>query len=210
MNPREIPWLVAAVALLLAAVNASVHAATAQGPLDAIRATTETVLAALNAEPGLRSDPVQLQRLTERHAAPRFDFTALARLTLGKHWRSATAEQKAAFVDAFHQLLVRTYSVSLGEYTSQQIEYQLLKRSGDARQAAVRTRILSPGAAPIVVDYSLYDTAQGWKIYDVAIEGVSLVTNYRNSFGDLIRRQGLDGLIASLKAGNRSQAQAAR
>jgi phospholipid transport system substrate-binding protein len=198
MNPRQIPWLVAVVALLLAAVNASVHAATPEGPLEAIRSTTETVIAALNAEPGRRSDPAQLQRLTEQHAAPRFDFMALARLTLGNHWRSATTEQKAAFVDAFHQLLVRTYSVSLREYSNQSIEYQLLKGAGDGRRASVRMRIAAPGAAPIVVDYSLYATAEGWKIYDVIIEGISLVTNYRNSFGDLIRRQGLDGLIASL------------
>jgi phospholipid transport system substrate-binding protein len=200
MSPRQIPWLVAVVALLMAAFNASVHAAAAEGPLEVIRSTTETVIAALNAEPGVRSDPARLQRLTEQHAAPRFDFMALARLTLGKHWHSAIAEQKAAFVDAFHQLLVRTYSVSLREYTNQSIEYQLLKRAGDERRASVRTRIAAPGAAPIVVDYSLYATAEGWKIYDVVIEGVSLVTNYRNSFGDQIRRQGLDGLIASLNA----------
>jgi phospholipid transport system substrate-binding protein len=205
MTPRKIPRRVGAVALLLAAVNASVPAGTPEGPLEAIRSTTEAVIAALDAEPNLRSDPVHLQHLTERHAAPRFDFMALARLTLGRHWRNATVEQKAEFVDAFHQLLVRTYSASLGEYTSQHIEYQLMKRSGDGRQASVRTRILSPGAAPIVVDYSVYDTAHGWKIYDVAIEGVSLVTNYRSSFGNLIRRQGLDGLIASLNAGNGPQ-----
>ena len=123
---------------------------------------------------------------------------ALARLTLAKHWRSATPDQQRRFTAAFRRLLVRTYSVALSHYRNQQLEYQLLKRTQDGRRASVRTRILSAGAAPLVVDYGLYEAAEGWKIYDVSIEGVSLVNNYRSSFGEDIRRYGLDGLITRL------------
>jgi phospholipid transport system substrate-binding protein len=202
MSARRIELVAIALALLLAAFHMAAVAGAENAPLELVRSATQTLLAALDADPALRTDPSQLQRLAERYAAPRFDFVALARLTLGKHWRTATAAQQRRFTEAFRRLLVRTYSVSLAQYSDQRIEYQLLKRSGDGRRASVRSRILSPGAAPIVVDYGVYDTADGWKIYDVSIEGVSLVNNYRSGFSEEIRRSGLDALIARLDSRN--------
>ena len=173
-----------------------------QNPVDVIRGATDSVLTKLNAEPGIRQDPVWLNRVIHDHIVPHLDLVALSRLTLGKHWRRATEEQRSAFVRQFSTLLIKTYSTALAEYTDQKIEYLSSEVSADGRKSKVRTRVIEDGRAPLGVEYSLRQLGSAWKIYDLRIEGVSLAINYRSSFAQDIRKYGLDGLIERLTVRN--------
>jgi phospholipid transport system substrate-binding protein len=191
-----------AVALLAALLTAPLAIATGQSPNELIHNLIDRVVAELEARPALRSDRDGLRRLVEERVAPAFDFAALSRLALGKHWRTATPEQRARFSDEFHRLLVRTYSGYLGDYDGEAIEYQAQPAPDGAHRAEVLTRVTAPGRPPVTVKYSLLAGAEGWKIYNISVEGISLVTTYRSSFDEEIQRTGLDGLIASLAARN--------
>ena len=171
-------------------------------PVDVIRGATDSVLAELDAAPEIRNDPVKLTRLIQDQIAPHVDLVALSRLTLGKHWRQATQEQRDAFAREFGTLLIKTYSAALAEYANQEVEYLSSEVSADKRRTTVRTRIVEDGRAPLAVDYSLRQLENGWKIYDLSIEGVSLAINYRSSFAQEIRDHGIDGLIERLTARN--------
>ena len=173
-------------------------------PVDVIRAATDSVLTELDAAPEIRTDPVKLNRLIQDHIAPHVDLVALSRLTLGKHWRQATPEQRDVFAREFGALLIETYSAALAEYANQEIEYLPSEVSADRRRSTVRTRIVEDGRAPLAVDYSLRQVENGWKIYDLTIEGVSLAINYRTSFAQEIRDHGIEGLIERLTARNTS------
>jgi phospholipid transport system substrate-binding protein len=203
---QRLLWLPALAGLLLAATLAS---ASGPAPLDLIHTAVDQVLAELDARPELRGDRGGLRRLVEERVAPHFDFTALSRLALGKHWRAATPGQQARFTDEFHRLLVRTYSGYLGNYNGETIEYQAQPDSDEGRRTGVLTRIIAPGRPPVTVEYSLYTKADGWKIYNVSVEGISLVTTYRSSFDEEIRRESLDGLIDTLAARNAGECVAA-
>ena len=176
--------------------------AVSKDPVDMIRATTERVLVRLEQAPETKLNPDKLRTLVEENILPSIDFMRLSRLTLGKHWRTATNLQRERFSNEFRRLLIRTYSVALAEYAGQKVDYMPLKMTPDGRRSAVRTKLQQSGGAPVTVDYSLYKTSTSWKIYDVTIEGVSLAVNYRSSFGQEIRIHGLDGLIQQLAARN--------
>jgi len=173
-----------------------------QTPVEVIMHATDGVLAELNSAPDIRRDPIRLNTIIERHILPHIDFSALSRLTLGKHWRRATPEQRAQFAGEFRTLLVRTYSTSLTEYTNQHVEYVASNASPDKKRVTVRTRIIEEGRPPVPIDYSLRQVKGHWKIYDVSIEGVSLAVNYRSTFAQEIRSYGLEGLIRHLSARN--------
>lgn len=171
-------------------------------PVEVIRDATDKVLAELNAAPEIRKHPARLTRVIRDHIAPHVDLVALSRLTLGKHWRQATQEQRTVFAREFGTLLIKTYSTALAEYTNQEIEYLTSEVAADKRRTKVRTRIVEDGRAPLAVDYSLRQVESTWKIYDLTIEGVSLVINYRASFSQQIRAHGIEGLIDRLTARN--------
>jgi len=177
-------------------------------PVDVIRGASEKVLLQLNVEPGIRNDPARLIPVIQEHIAPHMDFTTLSRLTLGKHWRQATPEQRSLLIREFGILLIRSYSTALAAYNNQEIEYLSSSVSNDGRRGTVRTRIVEAGRAPLAVDYSLRQSKKDkdWKIYDVTIEGVSLAINYRSSFAQEIRDHGFDGLIETLVARNTAAA----
>jgi phospholipid transport system substrate-binding protein len=142
----------------------------------------------------------KVYQLVEAKILPNFDFNRMTQLALGKHWPRASAKQKQALVTEFRNLLVRTYSSSLTAYSNQTVEFKPLTMKPDATDVTVHSEIRQPGGQPIPIDYSMYKTDFGWKVYDVAIDGVSLVTNYRASFSSTIRQSGIDGLIKSLAA----------
>ena len=167
-------------------------------PVDLIRTTTERVLAELEKAPDIKSDPNKLQNLVEVNVSPSIDFTRLSSLILGKHWRTASRQQRQRFTAGFRKLLVKTYSTSLAEYSGQTIEYRLLNTAAEGRRATVRTLLKRVSDPPVVVDYRLYQTADRWKIYDVSIEGISLAVNYRSSFNEAINSHGLDQLIRQI------------
>jgi phospholipid transport system substrate-binding protein len=170
------------------------------------RTTTQEVLAILKQDKELQSgNQTKLHQLVEAKILPNFDFNRMTQLAVGKHWPRASAEQKQALVTEFRNLLVRTYSNSLTAFTNQAVEFKPLAMKPTDADVTVHSEIQQPGGQPIPIDYSMYKTSFGWKVYDVTIDGVSLVTNYRASFSSTIRQQGIDGLIKTLASqSNRS------
>ncbi len=141
---------------------------------------------------------------------PHIDFGRVSALVLGKYWRRANSEQKKQFAGEFKRLLVRTYATAFREFKEWEIEHLPVKEGKRKGTVYVRTKVKRPGASPVLVQYEMYKHKKwGWKAYDVKIEGISLVTNYRTRFKAQIRRDGLDGLIHSLKAKNDSRVKTA-
>jgi phospholipid transport system substrate-binding protein len=163
------------------------------------RTTTQEVITILKQDKELqRGNQAKVYQLVEAKILPNFDFNRMTQLALGKHWPRATAKQKQALVTEFRNLLVRTYSSSLTAYSDQTIEFKPLTMKPGDTDVTVRSEIRQPGGQPIPINYTFYKTAFGWKVYDVTIDNVSLVTNYRASFASTIRQSGIDGLIKTL------------
>ena len=187
------------------------HAQTTMAPDALARTVTDEVVAILRANPDINaSNPVKLMNLVETKVLPHFNFMRMTQLAVGKYWRRANAQQRGALVDQFRQLLVRTYTTAFTSYRDQKIIYRPLRMRPDDQDVVVRSQVIQPGGPPVAVDYSMEKSGSGWKVYDVAIEGVSLVQNYRSSFNSEIQRRGIDGLIQALDSKNRQLAQRAQ
>ncbi len=196
-------WLVGML-LGLATLTAVVAAPTApQGPRDMVVDTSQKMLAALKKDKDLlKQNPQRIYDLVSEIVLPHFDFTTMSKWVLGKNWRKLSPDQQQRFTNEFRTLLVRTYAVSLSEYQDQKINYLPLQAQPGADDVTVRTEVLRGGGPPIPINYSMHLTADGWKVYDVVIDGVSLVINYRTSFATKIRQDGIDKLIEDLVARN--------
>ncbi|KAB7623830.1 phospholipid-binding protein MlaC [Alkalilimnicola sp. S0819] len=196
---KRVFWLL--LSLLLAAAPAQ---AQETAPDALVRDTAERMLEVLRERRGeLDERPQMVFDLVEEIVLPHFDFELMSRYVLARNWRGASDEQRSRFVEEFRHLLVRTYATSLAEYSGQRIEYLPLRGDPARGRVTVSTVIKQNGGGPdIPVDYNLRRTESGWKVFDVIIEGLSLVQNYRGSFASAIRRQGLDGLIDDLAARN--------
>jgi phospholipid transport system substrate-binding protein len=183
---------------LLAGFNTTVFAA--DTPPDVLaRTTTQEVLTILKEDKDIQGGNLKkVHQLIEAKILPIFDFNRMTQLVIGKNWPRATAKQKQDLVTEFRNLMVRTYSNSLMAFNNQTVDFKPLNMSPGDTDVTVRSDIRQPGGQPITIDYSMYQTAFGWKVYDVVIDGVSLVTNYRSSFSSTIRQSGIDGLIKTL------------
>lgn len=180
-------------------------ATTEMSPDALVKQTADDVLAIIKNDKEIQAGNQQkLYAVAEEKILPNFDFDRVSRMVLGKAWKAATPEQQAAFQKEFRSLLLRTYSVALGKYKDQTIEYKPMRAEPDAKNVSVKTQILQPGGQPVSVDYSLVKGANGWKVYDIVIESVSLVTNYRSQFSNEIRQNGLDSLNTKLADKNKS------
>ena len=147
-------------------------------------------------------------RIVKRFIEPHVDFDRFAALVLGKHWRRATPEQRRRFREAFKAFLIRTYAVTHAKYVDWRIRFLPIKHwRPQVNKIIVRTEFYRPGAEPVPVDFRMIRKPDGWKVYDVIIEGISLVKNYRTSFTREISKIGLEGLIAKLEAHNREAVQ---
>jgi len=170
-----------------------------------VKQTADEVLTIVKNDKDIQSgSQQQLYAVVEAKILPNFDFDRVCRMVLGKNWKSATPEQQASFQKEFRTLLLRTYSSALGKYKDQTIEYKPLRAEPDAKNVSVKTQILQTGGQPVAVDYSLVKGDAGWKVYDIVIENVSLVTNYRSQFSDEIRQNGLDSLNKKLADKNKA------
>lgn len=198
--------LAAGLGGLLLSVSAAATAATDLAPDALVRQTAEEVLEIVRKDQALRDgDRGKLIELVEAKVLPHFDFPRMTRLAAGRHWREASAEQQQRLVQAFRELLVRTYTAAFTSYKNQTVDFRPFSMEPTATDVTVRTAIVQPGGPPpIPVDYSMFKSSNSWKVYDVTIEGVSLITTYRGTFTEEIRRGGIDGLIASLEQKNQS------
>lgn len=170
------------------------------------RSVTDEVLKIIRSDKELQAgNQKRVVELIENKVAPHFEFTSMTRLAMGRNWSQANPEQKKALTQEFRMLLVRTYTTAFTQYRDQMIEYRPLKLAPDETDAVVKSLIKPPSGQPVAVDYRMERTDRGWKVYDVKIEGISLVENYRNTFNSEVQRSGIDGLIKSLADKNRGQ-----
>jgi len=188
--------------LPLALIASPVHAQEAPDAL--VKRVAEDVLASIRADKDLQAgNPAKIKQLIETKLAPHFDFARMTALAMGKNWRAATPEQQKQLTEQFKTLLVRTYSGALTNYRDNTMNYKPLRANPGDTDVIVRTEVTRPGQAPVPIDYSMEKTPEGWKAYDVIVAGVSLVTNYRDEFNDVIKSSGVDGLIKTLADKNK-------
>ena len=178
----------------------------AEAPDELVKRTAEDVLTIIKSDKDIQAgNQEKLFALTEEKILPNFKFDKVSRLVLGKNWTKATPDQKTAFQSEFKSLLLRTYATALSKYKNQTIEYAPLRMADGATTASVKTSIVQSGGQPIAVNYTLEKQVDAtWKVYDIVIEGVSLVTNYRGQFAQEIRQNGLDSLIKKLADKNKA------
>ncbi|MDP2877985.1 MAG: ABC transporter substrate-binding protein [Sulfuricella sp.] len=164
-----------------------------------VKETSQDVLEIVKKDKDIQAGNKQkIYALVDAKVLPHFDFKRMTQLAVGKHWRQATPVQQDALVKEFRTLLVRTYSVSLSTYKNQIIDYKPLRMQPGDTDVTVKTVVKQSGGPPVPIDYSLQKNADGWKVYDVVVDYISLVTNYRGSFASEIRQSGIDGLIKVL------------
>ena len=174
-----------------------------EAPDAMIRKVTDDVLNIVRQDKDIRSGNTKKAiELVEAKVLPNFNFQRMTALAMGRDWNKANAEQKKRLTDEFKTLLVRTYSNALTGYKDQTIRYKPAKLQSGDTEVMVRTEIVQPGNKPIPLDYSLEKQPEGWKVYDVVVAGVSLVSNYRDTFNQEVRANGVDGLIDMLAKKN--------
>lgn len=175
-----------------------------QDPLALVKDTTVKMFAKLKAEKkNLDKNPELIYGMVSEIVLPHFDFITMSKWVLGKNWRTASRTQKINFIKAFRELMVRTYSVALLEYTDTEIKYQPLRDDLSKGDVTIRTQAITGKGDPVSINYSLHKKKNGWKVYDIAVEGVSLISNYRTTFATEVKQDGLDALISRLQKHNK-------
>lgn len=190
-------WGIIAIAgLLLSAISFSVSAEELGAPEKAIQDISNQLKVILETDrERIKTDRAYVFQLADEIIAPHVDFNRLSSLALGKHWRRASSEQKQEFMNQFQRMLVRTYATAFNEFGEWSIRFLPRHNAADADDIMVRSEILRPGAPPTSVKYRMHRKNGAWMAYDVVIEGISLITNYRSTFSKEVRRNGMDGLI---------------
>ncbi len=168
-----------------------------------IKNTVQEVIAIIKQDKDIRAgDPKKINALVDAKVLPHFDFVRMTQLAVGKYWRTATPEQKQALATEFRNMLVRTYTKVFTVYRDQTVEVKPLKMAAEDTEVTVKTVISKPGSQLIPVDYEMKKAADGWKVFDISIEGVSMVMSYRGQFGSEIQESGIDSLIKTLSNKN--------
>jgi phospholipid transport system substrate-binding protein len=170
-----------------------------------VKSITEEVVTILKKDQDIQAgDSKKAADLIESKIVPHFNFIRMTRIAMGRNWRIASPEQQKELADEFKTLLVRTYSTALANYRDQQIDYKPLRSKPEDTEVTVRSDVKQSGSSqPVSIDYEMEKTPNGWKVYDVKVGGVSLVTTYRDTFASEVRERGVDGLIKSLSTKNR-------
>ena len=194
--------------LIMLPLALSAAPALAQEAPDAlVKRVAEDVLSTIRSDKDLQAgNQAKVKQLIETKLAPHFDFARMTALAVGRNWRSTNPEQQQQLTDQFRTLLVRTYSGALTGYRDNTMDYKPLRMNAGDSEVIVRTEVRRPGQAPVQIDYNMTKTPEGWKAYDVVVAGVSLVTNYRDEFNDIVRNSGIDGLIKALDTKNKGPA----
>ena len=170
-----------------------------------VKRVTEEVLEIVRKDRDIQNGSTQKAvELVDQKVLPHFDFRHMTALAVGKDWKKASPGQQQQLTAEFKTLLVRTYSNALTSYKNQKIVYKPFKMNPGDGEVLVRTEVIQPGSKPVQIDYNLEKADAGWKVFDVVVAGISLVTNYRDQFAQEVRSGGIDGLIAAIAAKNKS------
>ena len=194
------------ILFLLMCFGQSVAQAQGQMPTpDALaKSVTDEVLAVIRADKDIQSgNQKKVLELVEAKVLPHFSFPRMTQLAMGRNWRTANPEQQKKLVAEFRTMLVRTYTTAFTQYRNQTVEYKPLRAAAGDTEVVVQSLIKQNSGPPVAVDYSMEKTDAGWKVYNMKIEGISLIENYRNSFNTEVQKNGVDGLIAALADKNR-------
>jgi len=185
---------------LIAALGLGLSAAYADDAPDVlIKNATNEIIDVLKTDKAIQAGDVKhTQEVIETKVLRYFDFNKMTGSAVGREWRNATPDQKAQLAKEFQTLLVRSYSNALTQYKNQTVDVKPLKSQPSDTEVTVKSEVKQPGGKPVEIDYDLTKTADGWKVYDVYVAGVSLVANYRDTFNQEIKANGIDGLIKSL------------
>ncbi len=194
------------IGILFSLIFASSSYATEIGPEQLIKTTADQVLGEIKTNSAIyRDDPRKLYALVDKVVLPHFDFVAMTDLALGRYKNKVDDSQKPLITNEFRVLLVRTYGKALLEYNDQAIVYLQMEGSETDGDVTVRTEIEQAGGFPIPLNYRLKQSGDGWKVYDISVDDISLVTNYRSSFARQIRKNGVEGLVEVLKTRNQEE-----
>jgi phospholipid transport system substrate-binding protein len=175
----------------------------AKDPQVVVRETTNSILDKIKQhKQELENAPEKIYPMVEDLVLPQFSFTRMSQLVLGKYWKKATATQQKQFTQEFRELLVRTYAVALLNYSGQEIEYLPIKTQPGNTKVVVKTIVKGEDTPPLPIDYKLYLHNGEWRVYDLVIDNLSLLSNYRTNYGSKIRRYGIDGLLKRLQEHN--------
>lgn len=178
-----------------------------QGPEELVKKITEDVMAAIKGDKQLAAgDRQKAVKLAEEKILPHVDFEEATRLAVGRSWAQATPEQKKKLVNEFRNMLVRTYSNAISAYEGQTMKVLPVRMKPGDTDVTVQNQFIRPGAQPVKIDYSMKKADKGWKIYDIVVEGVSLVLTYRSEFDAVVKQDGIDGLIKRLAQKNTAPA----
>jgi phospholipid transport system substrate-binding protein len=173
------------------------------GPEDLVKKMTAEVFDAIQSDQQLAAgDRQKALKLAEEKILPHVDFEESTRLAVGRSWNQASPEQRKKLTEEFRRMLVRTYSTAVSAYQGQTMKVLPVRMQPDDTEVTVRNQYIRPGARPVALDYSMRKTDGGWKIYDIVVEGVSLVLTYRSEFDVVVKQQGVDGLIKALASKN--------
>ena len=209
---RVLYTILASAVLAIGAAHADTPKPTAPPPAEAkaddpsklVETVANGMLKDLDADrAAYRKDPSKVNALVEKHLLPVFDTQYSARLVLGKHWRTASEEQRNRFVNAFYQSLLRNYGTALAEFTSDKLKVFPTQVDAKAESATVRTEVKRSNGQRVPVNYTLHKTQDGWKAWDVVIEGISYVKSFREDFGAEIDQKGLDAVIDRIEKGGK-------
>jgi phospholipid transport system substrate-binding protein len=190
---------------LVAALFVPIAQAQALAPDVLVKTITEEVSAILKQDKDIQAgDTKKVASLIETKVVPHFNFMRMTRIAMARNWRSASPEQQQQLANEFKTLLVRTYSTAISNYRDQKIDYRPLRAKPEDTEVTVKSEVKQSGSSqPVSIDYEMEKTPNGWKVYDVKVGGVSLVTTYRETFASEVKDHGVDGLIKSLAAKNR-------
>ncbi|HXV39498.1 MAG TPA: ABC transporter substrate-binding protein [Steroidobacteraceae bacterium] len=201
--------LLSLLGALAATATPAAEAVPGPAPQALIETTARRMLESLDADrAAVRKDPKRVQALVDEILLPHFDTDYSARLVLGRHWRDATPEQRRRFVDAFYQSLLRNYGSALAEFTADRMVVLPFRGDLSNGQATIRTEVKRSDGTRVPVNYTMRATPAGWKAWDVTIEGISYVRNFRNDVGAEVDQRGLDAVIERLERENRNGAPA--
>jgi phospholipid transport system substrate-binding protein len=190
--------------VLLSALAAPFSLAQDVPPDVLLKAVTLEVIAIIRQDKDIQAgNPAKVADLVETRILPLFDFTRMTQIAVARNWPLATPEQQKELTTEFKTLLVRTYSTALSSYRGQVIEFKRLRAASGNTEVTVKSVMKQPGTEPLTMDYDMEKIAAGWKVYNIKIDGASLITTYRETFAGKVREGGVDGLIKSLSDKNR-------
>ena len=191
-----IKTLFSVLSLVVISWPSVLFAEVAESPIDLLERTSQQVIQILRDDKALlEKEPERIYKIVDEYILPHLDDVTMAKLALGKNWKKASKDQKIAFVKEFRHLLLRTYSKSLIEFGDQTIRYFPQQLTEDIKRISVKAEVIQPGGTSIPLVYRMRIKNNAWKVYDIKIDGISLVTSYRGTFTQEVRKSGIDGLI---------------